>query len=131
VRNREGVFGVQPPISTKPYRRVILWQAVATAVLVVVCGLVAGVHGALSALLGGVVNMSAGVVYAFMLAIGRPQTAGDTVVALFRAEASKIVVIIVQLWLVLTTYQEIVVAAFLAAFIITVLLFRVALFVRD
>jgi ATP synthase protein I len=122
---------VQPPLSTKPFRTVILWQASATAVLVVVCGLLAGVQGAVSALLGGVVNLSAGVVYAFVLGIGRPDTPGGTVVALFRAEASKIVVIVLQLWLVLTTYKDIVVAAFLAAFVITVLLFRVALFVRD
>jgi len=75
--------------------------------------------------------MSAGVVYAVVLGVGRRDTPGRTVAAMFRAEASKIVVIILQLWLVLTTYKEIVAAAFLAAFVITVLLFRVALFVRD
>jgi ATP synthase protein I len=53
------------------------------------------------------------------------------VVALFRAEACKILAVIAQLWLVLATYKEAVVPAFLAAFVVTVLLFRVALFVRD
>jgi len=51
--------------------------------------------------------------------------------ALFRAEAAKILVIIGQLWLVLANYREVVVPALLATFVITVLLFRVALFVRD
>ena len=39
--------------------------------------------------------------------------------------------IIGQLWLVLATYEEVVLPALLAAFVVTVLLFRVALFVRD
>jgi F-type H+-transporting ATPase subunit a len=45
--------------------------------------------------------------------------------------SSKIVVIITLLWLVLSTYHEAVLPALLSAFIVTVLLFRVALFVRD
>jgi len=81
--------------------------------------------------LGGVVNLSAGVVYAFVLAIAPGKTAGATMMALFRAEAAKILVIIGQLWLVLANYREVVVPALLAAFVVTVLLFRVALFVRD
>ena len=84
-----------------------------------------------TAVLGGAVNLSAGVVYAFVLAIAPGKTAGSTVMALFRAEAAKILVIIGQLWLVLANYREVVVPALLATFVITVLLFRVALFVRD
>jgi ATP synthase protein I len=122
---------VLPPLSTKPFRTVIKWQMIATGVLAAIAWVWAGGHGALSAVLGGVVNVSAGVVYAFVLGIGRPETAGATVMTLFRAEASKILVIVLQLWLVLSTYRDIVVGAFLATFIITVLLFRVALFVRD
>jgi len=40
-------------------------------------------------------------------------------------------VIIGALWLVLTTYKSVTLPAFFAAFLITVLLFRVALLVRD
>jgi ATP synthase protein I len=78
-----------------------------------------------------VINLSAGVVYAFALALAPGKTAGATVVAMFRAEAAKILVIIGQLWLVLATYKEVVLPALLAAFVVTVLLFRVALIVRD
>ena len=109
----------------------LIWQAAATLVIAAIAGLWAGLHGALSAVLGGVINLSAGVVYAFVLAIAPAKTAGATMVALFRAEAAKILVIIGQLWLVLSTYQEAVLPALLAAFIVTVLLFRVALFIRD
>jgi ATP synthase protein I len=110
---------------------VLVWQAVATAIIASIAGLWVGGHGALSALLGGVINLSAGVVYAFVLAIAPGKTAGATMVALFRAEAAKILVIIGQLWLVLATYGDVVLPAMLAAFVATVLLFRVALFVRD
>ena len=109
----------------------LIWQAAATLVIAAIAGLWAGMHGALSAGLGGVINMAAGVVYAFVLLIAPGKTAGATVVSMFRAEGSKILVIIGQLWLVLATYREVVLPALLAAFVVTVLLFRVALFVRD
>lgn len=118
-------------LSTRPYRAVLLWQAAATLVIAAIAGLSAGSHGALSALLGGAINLSAGVVYAFVLAIAPPRTAGGTIAALFRAEAAKILVIIGLLWLVLSTYHQAVLPALLAAFIVTVLLFRIALFIRD
>jgi ATP synthase protein I len=122
---------VPKPFSTKPYRAVLLSQAVATVAIAAMSGLVAGVHGALSAILGGVINVSAGVVYMFVLAVAPPRTAGGTIAAMFRAEGAKILVIIALLWLVLSTYRDVVLPAFLAAFVVTVLLSSVALFVRE
>lgn len=122
---------MEAPLSTKPIRRILVWQAGATVVIAVLSGLLAGANGALSALLGGVVNISAVVVYAVVLGISNPSSAGATVAAMFRAEASKILVIILQLWLVLTTYKDVVPAAFFATFVITVLLFSMAFFDRD
>lgn len=122
---------MHPPLSTKPYVAVLRWQALATLGLALVAGLWAGGHAALSALLGGLVNVTAGVVYAVVLLISRPASAGHTVAALFRAEGSKILVIIAQLWIVLAAYKDVVLPAFFTAFVVTVLLFRVALFVRD
>jgi ATP synthase protein I len=122
---------VATTLSTRPFRAVLVWQAAATLIIAAIAGLWAGIHGALSAVLGGVINLAAGVVYAFILVLAPGKTAGATVVAMFRAEAAKILVIIGQLWLVLATYREVVLPALLAAFVVTVLLFRVALFVRD
>jgi len=122
---------MEPPLSTKPIRYVLKWQALATLAIAVVAGIWAGVHGAVSAVLGGVVNLCACIVYAFVLGLGKPASAGATVVALFRAEASKVLVIVLQLWLVLATYRDIVLPAFLATFVITVFLFGMALLVRD
>jgi ATP synthase protein I len=50
---------------------------------------------------------------------------------MLRAEGAKILVIILQLWLVLTTYKDVVLAALFAAFAITVLLFSTALLARE
>ena len=127
---------MKAPLSTKPIRRVLQWQAAATVVIAVIAGLWQGPHGALSAALGGVVNITSVVVYAVVMSlsmrgISNPASAGGTVAALFRAEACKILVIILQLWLVLVNYKEVVFVVFFASFVITVLLFRMALLDKN
>lgn len=119
------------PLSTKPIRRVLRWQAIVTVGVAAVAWLWGGGHAALSAVLGGVVNLTSVVVYAVVLGISNPASAGGTVAAMFRAEAGKVLVIIAQLWLVLTTYKDVVPFAFFATFVITVLLFRLAFLDRD
>ena len=57
--------------------------------------------------------------------------AATSLVAMLRAEAGKIVVIVGGLWLVLSTYKDIVPAAFFTTFVITVIVFSMAFFVRD
>ena len=56
--------------------------------------------------------MSAGVAYALLLGLGlgpwRVPTAGMSLVAMFRAEAVKILLIVGELWLVLSTYKDVV-----------------------
>ena len=122
---------MEAPLSTKPIRRVLKWQAGATVAMAVIAGLWLGWHGALSAMLGGVVNITALVVSAVVMGISNPASAGGTVAALFRAEASKILVIILQLCLVMLTYRDVVPAVFFGSFVITVLLFPVALLERN
>jgi ATP synthase protein I len=122
---------MEAPLSSRPIRRVLKWQAGATVATAAVAGLWAGGHAAASALLGGAIIIAAVVVYSVVLAISNPSSAGGTIAALFRAEASKILVIVALLWLVLSIYKDVVAAAFFAGFVITVLLFRMALFDRD
>lgn len=130
-RSRAGPASAKAPLSTPAIRRVLRWQAVATAAGVVVAYAWGGGHAALSAALGGIVNIAAVVVFAVVYSLSRPVTAGGTVAALFRAEAIKILVIIGQLWLVLTAYKDVVPVAFFAVFVITVLLFRMSLLERH
>ena len=123
------------PLKTKPIRTVLKWQIIATGAVAAIAGMRAGGDGVVSAGLGGLVNVSAGVVYAFVLGLGlgaRPvPDVGASLLAMLRAEASKILVIVGGLWLVLSTYKDIVPAAFFTAFVITVIVFSMAFFVRD
>jgi ATP synthase protein I len=123
------------PLKTKPIRTVLKWQLVATGAIAVMAGIWAGEQGMISAVLGGLVNVAAGVVYAFLLGLGQQARAvpdvGSTLVAMLRAEAAKILVIVGGLWLVLSAYKDVVPAAFFTAFAITVIVFSMAFFVRD
>jgi ATP synthase protein I len=123
------------PLKTKPIRTVLLWQVVATLAMAAIAGVWGGGHGALSALLGGGVNLVAGLVYAFLLGVGlraRPvPDVGTSLYAMLRAEAAKILVIVGGLVLALTTYRDLVPAAFFTAFVVTVIVFSMAIFVRD
>ncbi len=118
-------------ISSKPLRTVLRWQAYVAVVLTLAAGWWAGMPGAVSALLGGLINVTAGLVYAMMVSGNTARSAGQTLRTLVRAEASKIALIALQLWLVLTAYHDVVMTAFLAAFVISVLVFPMALLVRD
>jgi ATP synthase protein I len=124
-------MSAQAPLSTPAIRRVLRWQAVVTLAGAAVAYAWGGGHAALSAVLGGIVNIAAVVVFAVVYTLSRPVSAGGTVAALFRAEASKILVIVAQLWLVLANYKDVVPLAFFATFVVTVLLFRMALLDRK
>jgi ATP synthase protein I len=114
-----------------PLRRVAGWQFIATAIVAAAGAFGWGWHGAISGALGGIVNLSAGAAYAFVVGLADPASAGGTLITAFRAEAIKIVLIVCQLWLVLTMYPEVVHAVFFAAFVVTVLVTQAAILIRD
>lgn len=118
-------------IASKPFRTVLRWQVYVAVALTLVASWWAGTHGAISALLGGLINVMAGWIYAMMVSGDTAKSAGQTLRTLVRAEATKIALIVLQLWLVLTTYHDLVVTVFFAAFVISVLIFPMALLVRD
>ena len=124
-----------PPLKTKPFRTVLKWQVIATAAVAAVAGALAGVNGVVSATLGGVVNVAAGLVYGWLLGWGwgakAIPDAGSALGAMFRAEGGKVLVIVGGLWLALSTYRDLVPGAFFTAFVITVIVFSLAFFVRD
>ena len=115
----------------RPIRIVLGWQVIVTAILTVVFGFLWGAHAALSAALGGAVNVVAGCGYAFMVARSRAGTAGEALRGIFRAEAVKIILILVLLTIVLRSYGDIVHVAFFTTFVITVVVFAAAIAVRD
>ena len=115
----------------KPIRVVIRWQILATAVLTLLAGVLAGAHGALSAALGGAVSVSAGLASGMVATTGRSQSAGGVLVTALKAEGVKLGMIAFLLGLVLAVYAEVVVLAFLGSFMATALIFSMAFFVRE
>ena len=107
------------------------WQLAATAALTLAAGLLVGEHGAFSAALGGAVSVCAGLASAAVAAMGNAKSAGGILVGALRAEGVKIGLIAVLLWLVLLLYKDVVVLAFLGAFLVTVVIFSMAFFVRE
>jgi ATP synthase protein I len=115
----------------KPIRTVLRWQLIATAALTLAGGILAGVDGALSAALGGAVSVSAGWVAAVVASKGKAQSAADVLIGALMAEGVKIGLIVILLWLVLATYEGVVAPAFFGSFLVTVLIFGMAFFVRE
>jgi ATP synthase protein I len=116
---------------SRPVYTVLRWQLAATALLALAAGGLAGLHGAISAVAGGLVSIIAGLAAAFVASRGDTKSAGGLVVGALRAESVKIGLIALLLWLVLQTYPGVVITAFMASFILTVLIFAMAFFVRD
>jgi ATP synthase protein I len=115
----------------RPIRIVLVWQLVATAVMAAAAAVVADMASALSAAAGGLVSIVAGLASAFVASRCNAKSAGGVLVGALRAEALRIGLAVLLLWLVLTNYGEVVVAAFLATFVVTMLVFSMAFFVRE
>jgi ATP synthase protein I len=106
------------------------WQAVATAVIAVLSATLADLDGFLSAVLGGSIGV-AGVLAFALVSSGDCAAPSDAVRLAVRAEAVKIAVIVLLLWLFFTVYAGMVVLAFIGAFTVSVLLSGVAFAVSD
>ena len=112
------------------FRPVIGLQVVCTAAASLLLAWLAGVHGAISAALGGSIGIIAGLAFVALAARSKPQSAGEALYAALRAEAVKVVLMIVLLWLVLATYKNVVAIGLIGAFIASVLIFTIAAWVR-
>lgn len=120
-----------PWIRNKPLRTVMRWQLIATAAMAPMLGLLWGFHGAASALLGGAVGIVASAAFALVISRYHGASVGGALRIALRAEAAKIIIMVVLLWLVLTLYQGVVAVGLIGAFAITVVIFSLALFVTD
>ena len=118
-------------IEGRPIRTVLKWQLYATAASMLIAGFWLGYHGALSALLGGLVNITAGAVFGVVATRSRKRTVGEALIAMMRAEAGKVALIVVQLWLVLAYVKPLLLGPFFGTFVLTVIFFSMAIFVRE
>jgi ATP synthase protein I len=115
----------------KPIRTVLIWQLAAAAAMTLAAALLAGGHGALSAAVGSAVSVTAGLAAALVASLSKGKSAGGILVGALRAEAVKLGVALLLLWLVLTNYREAAVGVLLGAFVVTMLIFSMAFFVRE
>ena len=118
-------------ITSKPIRTVLRWQLYATVLIAAAAGLWAGMHGAVSAVLGGVINQLADLAYALLVSGGGIRTAGNTLRTLFRAEAVRVLLIVTLLGGVLSAYQAAVHPALFLSFVVSVIVFRMAIIIKE
>ncbi len=112
-------------------RVVLKYQAVATLLIAAVIGGIGGLHWGISAVLGGMISLLGGATYGMMLARVGKASAETALLGMMRAESAKILVIVLLLWLVFAGYEQVFGAGFIGTFIVTTLIFSVAVFIRD
>jgi ATP synthase protein I len=90
-----------------------------------------GKHGAISAMLGGGVNVISSTVFALIVSRHQGYTAGGAIRTALRAEAVKIILIIGLLWMVFKFYTSVNALVFIGTFILMVLVYSMVLLVAD
>jgi ATP synthase protein I len=118
-------------IHSAPFRTVLWWQVIVTASIAALVGVVAGWHGAVSSALGGCVALVACLGFAVVTQFAKQPSIGATLITAFRAEGVKVGLSIALLWLVLANYRNVVPIAFVGTFAVAILVFSMAVFVRD
>lgn len=97
----------------------------------IIAGIVSGEHGAVSAILGGLTNVFASVIYVFVANLGLRQGRGDGLWPLLRAELVKLMFMAIQLGIVLKFYASLVVPALFITFFVTLLAWRMTLLTKK
>jgi ATP synthase protein I len=113
------------------FRPIIGLQVLCTAAAALLSAWLAGGYGAISAALGGSIGIIAGLTFAALAARSRSKSAGEALYAALRAEAVKVLLMVVLLWIALATYRDVVAIGLIGTFIATVLIFTLAILVRE
>lgn len=118
-------------IKNKPLKIVLLVQLSITFALVIVFLFMLDMHGAISAMLGGAVNVISSMAFAMMVSRHKGYSAGDAIRAALRAEAVKIILTVGLLWMVFKFYANVNALVFIGTFILMVLVYSMALLITD
>ena len=119
------------PDKRKPFRTVLAWQGGWSVAAAILAGGLAGRHGALSAGLGGAIGLAGSFVFAWLVGRNRALTAEGILLTALKAEAVKVLVLFGLLTLVLVLYKNVVVVGLIGSFIVSIVIFGFAFFVRD
>ena len=110
------------------FRPIVGLQVFVTAAATLISVWLGGPHGALSAGLGGSIGIVSILAFAAVASRGTPKSAAEALHGALRAEAVKIVLMVVLLWLVLATYKSVLAVALIGSFIVTVVVSTMAIF---
>ncbi len=113
------------------FRPVFGSQVLATIIIASIAAWFAGVHGAISAALGGLISITAGLAFVLLTARNKVRSAGEVLIVALKAEAAKLFLAILLLLLVLTLYQDVVIVGLIGSFVVSILIFSLALFALD
>lgn len=121
-------------IESKAIRTVLRWQIVGTAIVTLLGALTLGLRGAISVALGGAIGIAAALAFDFAARRGRKTGMVDATRVVFnalRAEAIKISVMVLLVWLVFVVYKDVAKLPFIGAFIASMLVLSMAFFASD
>ncbi|MBS0300514.1 MAG: ATP synthase subunit I [Proteobacteria bacterium] len=118
-------------IKNRPLYIVLRVQLLVTMLVAVVVWFFLGTQGATSAMLGGMISVISSAAYAIMVSRHKGYTAGETIRTALRAESVKIILTVSLLWAVFKFYENVNALAFIGTFILTVLVYSLALLVAD
>lgn len=118
----------------RKFRPVFGAQVLATIIIAAIAAWFAGTHGAISALLGGLIGIISGLAFVFLAARSareKGRFAGEVLFTALKAEAVKLFLAGALLWLALAAYEQVVVVGLLGSFVVSILIFSMALFAGD
>ena len=113
------------------FRPAMRLQVVVTAVAALIGGWLAGVHGAISASVGGLIGIAGSLAFALIATRSRAQSAGDVLVSAIKAEGAKLSLMIALLVVVLMSYRKAVVLALIASFMVSAVIFGIGAFAAQ
>lgn len=103
------------------FEKAVRWQIIATLVVGIASFLFFGVHAAISSLLGGITAVFGGYAGVVMTRRRVDQSAGGVLIALLKAEATKVIVISAQLLAIFKLYEGLVPLALIGGLAVSVL----------
>lgn len=120
-----------PWIKNRPLRIIIRWQLLFTLIVALGCAIWVDDHSAFSALLGGFISVASSSAFALIVSLHKSNSASGVLRTALRAEAVKIIVIVISLWQVLTQFENINLIAFIGTFAAAVIINSMALLVSE
>lgn len=114
------------------FRHMVKWQILATSIVALLAYFLAGLHGATSALVGGAAAIAGGFTASCIARRSdNKNQAGVILISLLKAEAAKILVIVLLLWIAFKVYANIVPLALILGLAAAALLSGAAFFALN